>query len=75
MARKLLLGIVAIAALYAQTGCALINQYPGDPNERMNVLINQSEDLRQARLEWGRFWQNHQPSTMTYERVNGSIGP
>jgi len=56
------------------TGC-LINQYPSDPNVRMDVLINQSEDLRQIGNEWRRWWMNDQPSHMTFERVDGQIGP
>ncbi len=42
---------------------------------RINRLLNESEDLRQARLEMRRFWMNNQPSVRTYERLNGPIGP
>jgi Mg-chelatase subunit ChlI len=56
------------------TGC-LLNQYPSDPNQRMDVLLNQSEDLRQIGNEWRRFWMNDQPSHLTPERVHGGIGP
>ena len=44
-------------------------------NYRMNQLLNESEDLRQARDEMHRFWMNNQPSVLTYERLNGAIGP
>jgi hypothetical protein len=46
-----------------------------DKNERMDILLNQSEDLRQMNGEWRRFWMNDQPSHMTYARVNGGIDP
>lgn len=71
--RLLLLTGVAGLAL-ANAGC-MINQYPADRNERMEVLLNQSEDLRQIEGEWRRFWMNDQPSHMTYQRVHGGIGP
>ena len=41
----------------------------------MTQLLNESEDLRQAREEFHRFWMNNQPSTLTYERLHGAIGP
>jgi hypothetical protein len=44
-------------------------------NVRMQQLLNQSEDLRQAREQWHRFWMNNQPSVLTYERLKGAIGP
>jgi hypothetical protein len=31
--------------------------------------------LSQARREMQRFWMNNQPSVLTYERLNGAIGP
>jgi tetratricopeptide (TPR) repeat protein len=55
-----------------------INVYSSDPNERnerMDILLQQSEDLEQIRGEWRRFWMNDQPSHMTYTRVSGGIGP
>jgi hypothetical protein len=71
--RWLLLAVVAGLAL-GNSGCFL-NQYPADPNERLEVLLNQSEDLRQIQGEWRRFWMNDQPSHLTYQRVDGGIGP
>jgi hypothetical protein len=73
MRRLLLLALLAALPL-ANAGC-LINQYPSDPNQRMEALLFQSEDLRQIGNEWRRFWMNDQPSHMTYERVHGGIGP
>jgi hypothetical protein len=54
-------------------GCIPINMYSSDPHLRMNELLNQSEDLRQARLEWRRFWMIDQPSHMTPERIHGGF--
>jgi hypothetical protein len=49
--------------------------YPGDPNQRMEIMLNQSEDYRQIGPFWRRFWFNDQPSHMTPERIHGGIGP
>jgi hypothetical protein len=75
MLRKLMVGVVALIAVTPNTGCLFLNRYDSDPNYRMNQLLNESEDLRQAREEWHRFWMNNQPSVLTYERLNGAIGP
>ncbi|MFT3879331.1 MAG: hypothetical protein QM703_06690 [Gemmatales bacterium] len=37
---------------------------------QIEKLMNQPEDLRQARLEWHRFWMVDQPSHMTPERIH-----
>jgi hypothetical protein len=55
-------------------GC-FINQYPSDKNDRMNVLMVQSENLRQMQGEWERFWMVDQPSHLTPDRVDGGIAP
>jgi hypothetical protein len=72
--RRLLLPALLAALTLANAGC-LINQYPSDPNTRMNALLNQSEDMRQASYEWQRIWFNDQPSHMTPERIHGGIMP
>jgi hypothetical protein len=41
----------------------------------MDVLINESEDLRQAGQDWRRIWMNDQPSHLTPARVDGGIAP
>lgn len=46
-----------------------------DANSRMEQLLRESEDLRQARLEMQRFWLNNQPSVQTYERLNPKMAP
>lgn len=73
MKRLLILAVVG-AALVSNTGC-LLNIYSSDPNIRMEQMLFQSEDLRQIRNEWRRFWFTDQPSHMTYERIHGGIGP
>jgi len=72
MLRKLVLLVVGAAGL-SGTGC--ITMYPGDPNERMEIMLNQSEDYRQMAGVWRRFWFTDQPSHMTPERIHGGIGP
>ena len=72
--RKWLAMIVCAGILATNAGC-FINQYSSDPNIRTEQLLFQSEDLRQIRNEWRRFWFNNQPSHLTYERVHGGIGP
>ena len=68
----LLAAVIVLAAL--NTGC-LLNMYSPDPNERMQQMLNQSEDLRQMKKEWFRFWMVDQPSHVTPDRVHGGIGP
>jgi hypothetical protein len=75
MRKKLILAAVALIGLVPNTGCLFLNRYDSDPNYRMTQLLNESEDLRQAREEFHRFWMNNQPSVLTYERLNGAIGP
>jgi len=71
--RSILLASATMLAL-CNTGC-FINQYPGDKNERLDVLLVQSENLRQINGEWRRFWLNDQPSHLTYYRVDGGVAP
>jgi hypothetical protein len=73
MRRLILLAVVTLMTM-GSTGC-IINQYDPDPNIRMQQLLNQSENLRQIRGEWHRFWMNDQPSHLTPQRVNGLISP
>jgi Mg-chelatase subunit ChlI len=73
MRRLLLMAAFAGLTLF-NAGC-LINQYPSDPEQRMNALLNQSEDLRQIGNEWRRFWFNDQPSHLTFDRIDGNVGP
>lgn len=76
MTRKLLLFLgVALVACLPNTGCFFLNAYDSDPNERTTQLLNQSENLRQAKQEVNRFWMINQASTLSYERLNGYVGP
>ena len=70
--RKILWGIVAAAALVANTGC-LIPLYSADPARRAQELIFTSEDLRQFLDEWERIWFLDQPSHLTPLRTHGGI--
>jgi hypothetical protein len=72
MVRKLILGLIAVVGLAANSGC-ILNQYSSNPNERMQQLLYQSEDLRQINNEWRRFWFNDQPSHLTPERIHGGV--
>jgi hypothetical protein len=73
MRRLYLLAACACLAL-TNTGC-FINMWSSDPNERMAQELNVSEDLRQMKAEWNRFWMIDQPSHMTPTRVHGGIMP
>lgn len=73
MRRCLLLLALAVAG-FSNAGC-ILNVYDADPNLRMQTLLNQSEDLRQLRDEYYRFWMIDQPSHMTAIRTNGAVGP
>ena len=73
MRRLLVLAGVAVLGL-SNVGC-ILNQYPSDPTQRMDVLMNQSENLRQAGQDWRRIWMNDQPSHMTPNRIDGGIAP
>jgi hypothetical protein len=72
MKRKTILALGLAVVGLTNTGC-LINQYGGDPNVRMEQLINQSEDMRQTGNFWRRFWHNDMPSHLTPERIHGGI--
>jgi hypothetical protein len=73
MARKLSILVLGLVGL-VNTGC-LVNQYSSDDRIRTEQLINQSEDMRQMKEEWRRFWFNDHPSTLTPNRISGVIGP
>jgi hypothetical protein len=72
--RRLGLAAMLATVTFANTGC-ILNMYPADPNDRLSVLMFQSEDLRQLRNEWSRFWFTDMPSHLTPERVHGGIMP
>ncbi len=47
-----------------EPGCS---QYSFDPNVKMQRLLDASEDLRQLRTEWNRFWLFDQKNELTPE--------
>ncbi len=47
----------------------------GLPPRRVEELLVDSENLRQAGDEWERFWFLDQPSHMTPFRTHGGLGP
>jgi hypothetical protein len=71
--RRLIFAAMLGCLVASSTGCFPLNMYSSDPQLRMQELLNQSEDLRQARLEWRRFWMIDQPSHLTPERVHGGL--
>jgi hypothetical protein len=64
--------LAAALLLVGNVGC-FIPRYPSDPNERMEALLVDSENIRQIRDEWKRFWFIDQPSHMTFDRIHGGI--
>jgi hypothetical protein len=72
MRRVLLLAVVAALGLL-ESGC-ILNAYPSNPERRIVVLLNQSENLRQIEYEMERFWMVDQPSHLTPERTHGGVG-
>jgi hypothetical protein len=71
MRRAFIMAAIALVAL-GNAGC-FIPIYPSDPNERVDALLVSSENLRQIKDEWARFWFTDQPSHMTYDRIHGGI--
>ena len=68
-----LLFLAAVGALSVNTVGCMFSEYSSNPNRRVNQLLNQSEDLRQAQNDWEHFWMLDQPSHLTRERVHGGI--
>ena len=69
-------GLFAVAilatTLSANVGC-ILPIYDADPAVRARQLIYTSEDLRQLREEWHRFWFLDQPDHMNPLRTHGGI--
>jgi hypothetical protein len=72
--RRLLVLAAVVGLILSNSGC-FINLYSSDPNERMEQLIVNSENLRQIKEEWKRIWFTDQPSHLTPDRVHGGISP
>jgi hypothetical protein len=76
--RKLLAAlIVMVAATAVGVGCAPVPlpHYAAFPPKRVQELLVDSENLRQAGDEWERFWFLDQPSHLTPFRTHGGLGP
>ena len=72
--RRILAMTTACLLLVSNTGCVL-NMYSADPNIRMEQMLYQSEDLRNIREEWRRFWFTDMPSHLSPQRTHGGIYP
>ncbi|MGF1578999.1 MAG: hypothetical protein ACFCD0_06515 [Gemmataceae bacterium] len=72
--RRLLLSLLLGLTIIGNSGCFL-NLWSADPNERMEQMLFTSENYRQIRDEWRRFWFTDQPSHLTYDRIHGGISP
>ena len=59
------------AALIA-TGC-ILPAYSENPQKRIKQEMYDSENMRQAELEWERAWMVDRPSGMTLDRLSGNI--
>ena len=73
MLRSCLLAAIAVIAL-GGSGC-FIPRYPSDPNERMEALLVDSENFRQIKDEWKRFWFIDQPTTLSQKPYVGFGNP
>ena len=65
------------ASLAVFEGCAPVPlpHYAAYKPRRVQELLVDSENLRQAGDEWERFWFLDQPSHMTPFRTHGGLGP
>ncbi len=72
--RRILAMTTACLLMVSNTGCVL-NMYSADDNIRMEQMLYQSEDLRNIREEWRRFWFTDMPSHLSPQRVHGGIYP
>lgn len=69
--------LLIVGALAIGEGCAPVPlpRYAAYPPKRVEELLTDSENLRQAGDEWERFWFLDQPSHMTPFRTHGGLGP
>lgn len=70
--RRWVLSVFFGAAVLGNTGC-LLNIWSADNVERSRELINVSEDLRNAHLDWQRIWFVDQPSHLSPYRTHGGV--
>jgi hypothetical protein len=72
--RRLCLLVVFLVLSLGNTGC-FINMWSSDPNDRLKEELIVSENLRQAKNEWRRFWLLDEPSHMTPSSLHGGVMP
>ena len=70
--RRFLVATLLAISLSSSVGCFL-PIYDADPAVRARQLIYTSEDLRQLRDEWHRFWFLDQPGHMHTVSTHGGI--
>jgi hypothetical protein len=76
--RKLLTALaIMVATLAVFEGCAPVPlpHYAAYKPKRVEELLVDSENLRQAGDDWERAWLLDQPSHMTPFRTHGGLGP
>jgi len=70
--RYFLIACLLACAALTSTGC-ILPAYSGNPQKRIKQEMYDSENLRQAELEWERAWMNDKPSSLTLDRLSGTI--
>ena len=70
--RRFVFAALLAVSLFSSVGCFL-PIYDADPAVRARQLIYTSEDLRQLREEWHRFWLLDQPSHMYPYNTHGGV--
>lgn len=70
--RRLFIATLLAVAVGSNVGC-LLPIYDADPAVRARQLIYTSEDLRNLRMEWQRFWFLDQPDHQNPYRTHGGI--
>ena len=70
--RRLLLATILGVSAMSSVGC-FVPIYDADPAVRARQLIYTSEDLRNMREKWHRFWFLDQPDHMSPVRTHGGI--
>lgn len=77
--RKPFAALIILGALVAVIGegCAPVPlpHYAAYGPKRVEELLVDSENLRQAGDDWERFWFLDQPSHLTPFRTHGGVGP
>src|SRR5262245_61103405 len=68
---------ITVASLALFEGCAPVPlpHYAAYRPRRVQELLVDSENLRQAGDDWERFWLLDQPSHLSPYRVHGGVGP